>query len=320
LKQFYWDSYQIVQEYAPHWITLFHDSFRLNPDIWGNFMVNCNNYALDTHRYQAWAWEMPVDWFVNNACDDGDIMRLMESIGIPVIVGEWSLATDNCAMWLNGFNDNVPGYPKVTCELVSCPDPYMGLDQPGAPPDKTKGVQGPWGTGGSSYVEHGMCPRDKMFENDDEVMKSLGYAKFNSYDLGTHGQFFWNFRTEFEPRWDFQEAAKNGWLPTSFDDDSIGEMVNACPYSYFNVPTKKPTSYQKSLQEKFAVDNFNTYKLFGALTFLNFLLGMVYIIRRVVLSKRKYAYTPITETYTEKLKLSGIQMQTMPQYQVDVNI
>ena len=34
-------------------------------------------------------------------------------------------------MWLNGFNDNVPGYPKVTCEMVKCPDPYMGPDQPG---------------------------------------------------------------------------------------------------------------------------------------------------------------------------------------------
>jgi len=26
--------------------------------------------------------------------------------GVPIIVGEWSLATDNCAMWLNGLNDN----------------------------------------------------------------------------------------------------------------------------------------------------------------------------------------------------------------------
>jgi len=26
--------------------------------------------------------------------------------GVPIVVGEWSLATDNCAMWLNGLNDN----------------------------------------------------------------------------------------------------------------------------------------------------------------------------------------------------------------------
>jgi glucan 1,3-beta-glucosidase len=27
----------------------------------------------------------------------------MEDAGMPVVVGEWSLATDNCAMWLNGW-------------------------------------------------------------------------------------------------------------------------------------------------------------------------------------------------------------------------
>ena len=42
-----------------------------------------------------------------------------------------SLATDNCAMWLNGFNDNVPGYPVVKCQRVECPPPYMGYEQPG---------------------------------------------------------------------------------------------------------------------------------------------------------------------------------------------
>ena len=30
LKDFYWESYQIVQKLAPHWITLLHDSFRLS--------------------------------------------------------------------------------------------------------------------------------------------------------------------------------------------------------------------------------------------------------------------------------------------------
>ena len=32
---------------------------------------------------------------------------------MPMIVGEWSLATDNCAMRLNGLNDNLPGGPKA---------------------------------------------------------------------------------------------------------------------------------------------------------------------------------------------------------------
>ncbi|KAL3895211.1 MAG: hypothetical protein SGPRY_013574, partial [Prymnesium sp.] len=60
---------------------------------------------------------------------------------MPMIVGEWSLATDNCAMWLNGFNDNLPGYPKVSCGMVQCPPPYMGFSQPGCPPDPSLPLQ-----------------------------------------------------------------------------------------------------------------------------------------------------------------------------------
>lgn len=77
------------------------------------------------------------------------------------------VSQDNCAMWLNGFNDNIDGYPKVQCEMVPCPAPYMG-PQRGAPPDTSKGKQGPFGTG-SSTPEFGMCPIDKPFENEEEV-------------------------------------------------------------------------------------------------------------------------------------------------------
>ena len=42
----------------------------------------------------------------------------------------------------------VPGYPKVICEMIVCPDPYMGKGvQPGAPPDPTLGEQDPYGLG-----------------------------------------------------------------------------------------------------------------------------------------------------------------------------
>lgn len=106
LKEFYWRTYQLVQLKAPHWITLLADSFRLSPSNFENFMRNCDNYAIDTHIYQAWAWPNPVQWFQQHACMDGDNILLMESLGVPIVVGEWSLATDNCAMWLNGLNDN----------------------------------------------------------------------------------------------------------------------------------------------------------------------------------------------------------------------
>lgn len=48
------ESYLIIQQEAPRMLTLLHDSFRLNIDIWGDFMQGCQNYAFDTHIYQAW--------------------------------------------------------------------------------------------------------------------------------------------------------------------------------------------------------------------------------------------------------------------------
>jgi glucan 1,3-beta-glucosidase len=79
-------------------------------------------------------------------------------------------------MWLNGFNDNVDGYPKVQCDMIPCPPPYMGKDQPGAPPDPKLGKQGPFGTG-ESTPKYGMCPIDKAFPNNDEVL-SLPISSF----------------------------------------------------------------------------------------------------------------------------------------------
>jgi hypothetical protein len=38
LKDFYWQSYQIVQKGAPSWITLLHDSFRLSVGV---FVLCC---------------------------------------------------------------------------------------------------------------------------------------------------------------------------------------------------------------------------------------------------------------------------------------
>ena len=86
-------------------------------------------------------------------------------------------------------------------------------------------------TGGESFVKYGMCPKDKSFPDEDEQVKKLAYAKLRSFDRNTHGQFFWNFRTEFEPRWDFAQAVKKGWLPTDYTHIETMELIdNSCNY------------------------------------------------------------------------------------------
>ena len=110
-------------------------------------LPGCPERALDTHIYQAWNDPNSRYSFYSDACQQKARIASMENAFGPVIVGEWSLATDNCAMWLNGFNDNLPGFPRLPCKYIECSVPYTGKGQiPGTPVDPAKPLQGPFGT------------------------------------------------------------------------------------------------------------------------------------------------------------------------------
>ena len=207
---------------------------------------------MDTHIYQAWRDPDSRIGFYTDACRQKSAIANMERAFGPVIVGEWSLATDNCAMWLNGFNDNLPGFPRLPCKYIPCAEPYMGKGvQPGAPPDATKPFQGPYGTGMSGPI-FGLCPvgRDwlkessgnpqtghdwvrappqapKHLDDTDNVMTHLAQKKINAFSNVGHGFYFWNFRTDVdEPHWSYMSAVKRGWIPKGdLKDDKI---KNAC--------------------------------------------------------------------------------------------
>lgn len=183
----------------------------------------------------------------------------MEAQFGPVIVGEWSLATDNCAMWLNGFNDNLPGFPRAACKYIPCAEPYMGPDQPGTPVDPSKPIQGPYGTGMSGPI-FGLCPVDRDWlkessgnpvtgrdwirgppnapphlDDTDDVMMHLAKKKINAFSNVGIGFYFWNFRTDlYEPHWSYMLALERGWIPdynlndkrilTACDKEDTGEF------------------------------------------------------------------------------------------------
>ncbi|CAB9518827.1 Probable glucan 1,3-beta-glucosidase A [Seminavis robusta] len=251
LKRFYWEGYLIVKRKAPFWKYIMHDSFRLDPNIWGGFMAGCPERALDTHIYQAWRAPDSRIGFYQDACNQKGIIATMEREFGPTIVGEWSLATDNCAMWLNGFNDNLPGFPMLPCKYIPCSAPYMGTDQPGTPVDPTKPIQGPFGTGMSGPI-YGYCPvgRDWLKESsgnpitgrdwvrappdappkyDDtlNVMRNLAHKKINAFSGIGHGFYFWNFRTDlYEPKWSYMLALELGMIPKgNLNDEAV---ISAC--------------------------------------------------------------------------------------------
>ncbi|KAJ0398726.1 hypothetical protein ATCC90586_008653 [Pythium insidiosum] len=232
LKTYYWKSYKRVKALAPHWKFVLHDSFRFGREFWLDFMRGCPDIAIDTHIYQAWMNPGTKEDFFSNACQQKYTITDIENAVMPVIVGEWSLGTDNCAMWLNGFNDNLPGFPKVICQLRHCPveSTYLGKGFPGTPLDTTKPIQGPYGTG-TSGPSFGLCPVNsnvtfgqKTPKDELQFMKQLMAKKLNAWLLG-HGFYFWNFKTELDTRWDFLALVRAGIMPKNIsdyaDDDGI---------------------------------------------------------------------------------------------------
>ncbi|TDH70339.1 hypothetical protein CCR75_002902 [Bremia lactucae] len=236
LKEYYWKSYKRVKARAPHWKFVLHDSFRFGVAYWSQFMRGCPDIALDTHIYQAWNSPGTSTDYFSNACQQKYTIAEMENAMMPVIVGEWSLGTDNCAMWLNGFNDNLPGFPTVQCQTTKCPiqSTYLGNNFPGTPLDTTRPIQGPYGTG-QSGPSFGDCPitSNTSFNQqtaDDELVftRNLNLKKLNAFAVG-HGWYFWNFKTEFGSRWNFLDLVRKGAFPKNVSsyhaDDNV---LTAC--------------------------------------------------------------------------------------------
>ena len=216
-------------------------------------MRGCPDRALDTHIYQAWLDPASHASFFANACQQKKNIAAMEQAFGPIVVGEWSLATDNCAMWLNGFNDNLPGFPRLPCKYIPCAESYMNdeeYQQPGTPVDPSKPIQGPYGTGMSGPV-WGLCPvgRDWVLETDPEhgqdfvhtpaeapprrddtnaVMSALALKKINAFSGIGHGFYFWNFRTDLdEPHWSYMAALERGWIPSgNLNSDTVNDACH----------------------------------------------------------------------------------------------
>jgi len=127
----------------------------------------------------------------------------------------------------------------------------MGDEQPGAPVDSGKGLQGPYGTG-MSGPSYGLCPvdRDWMTERynhdesgsscvnspptapkgrdgTDEVMSNLALKKISAFSGVGHGYYFWNFRTDLDtPQWSYMLALERGWIPKG--DLKEDRIINSC--------------------------------------------------------------------------------------------
>lgn len=79
-----------------------------------------------------------------------------------------------------------------------------------------------------SAAADGQCPTGRAWRapSDQEATSSLALKHLNAWSVG-HGWFFWNFKTELEPKWDYIRSVANGWLPSDAQGNHA-EVYNAC--------------------------------------------------------------------------------------------
>ena len=106
LKIFYRNVRELMRERAPHLKFVFHDSFHDDPSEWSDLFDDddIENVVVDNHYYR-YPFE-PENTSVEAVCDfyKAQVEKL-KAHKYEVWIGEWSLATDNCALWIGGFND-----------------------------------------------------------------------------------------------------------------------------------------------------------------------------------------------------------------------
>ena len=158
LKNFYRTVRTMMQKKAPKLTFVFHDAFQFSGNVWNDLFEDTKQVALDTHAYMAW-WGAKNQ--IGEYCDAyGTGLSEAANIKYDVWVGEWSLATDVCAMWLGGLNDQSSPY-VFTCSTVPCP--YSYLPEPYAVDfDRTAESLGPYG-GNPQTVHYGNCASDSDY-------------------------------------------------------------------------------------------------------------------------------------------------------------
>ena len=227
LKNFYQTVFNIFSEHMDNTkVYIIHDSFRTW--LWKDFeLINPKNMTIyiDTQQYTAWNDR----YYSFYTLIDSSSKWQSPKAKYQYIVGEWSLAIDNCQMWLNGFMDNIPNYPLFYCSYQLCPR----YNEQKYKEYLLNAINGPFGTGDSFPTNDLKCPisislKDYFHVNDDEsvMAKKLFNAKSTAFFRESAGAIFWNFKTETGSyQWDFLSYINliNGYAKESVNYKSTNE-------------------------------------------------------------------------------------------------
>jgi glucan 1,3-beta-glucosidase len=179
LRQFYLDGYEVVRRHLPadRVAVVVHDAF-LGAQAWKGFMLppRYENVVLDVHLYHVFTEDELVctpEQHVEHA------YNVHMDTDLWTIVGEWSLATTDCARYLNGLG--------------------LGSRWDGTHPSRVgKGPIRPNATCASP-------------QGDEQFLRAFYTAQTTAYER-VNGWFFWNFRAD-DVEWSYLDILKRAIVP-----------------------------------------------------------------------------------------------------------
>ncbi|KAJ2716482.1 hypothetical protein H4R19_000621 [Coemansia spiralis] len=197
IARFYQLAYNRIKAVAPQVAVVFHDAF-LPAAEWGDLVpLNMTDTILDTHIYHVFddsGLKLTAAGHISRACADGQPIGNFNE-RTRTICGEFSLATTDCARWLNGF-------------------------QRGARWDGTYLRTTPIATDASCSGKESI---GAWSAHKRAALQQFAMAQLEAYERGS-GWIFWNFKTESADAWNYIKLAQAGIIPSP----PVGRSFGVC--------------------------------------------------------------------------------------------
>ncbi|KAK8854773.1 hypothetical protein IAR55_003512 [Kwoniella newhampshirensis] len=196
-RQYWYDAYGAARyPWAPQGSSaksgleiVIHDGFQplstfdnyMTEPTYEDVFLDTHNYQVFNDDYQTWTW----DRHISEIC--GKASTYSQS-PLNLMVGEWSLATTDCAKYLNGrgIGSRYDGS-------------YSGSTYHGTCSDKSNDV--------SQYSNEYKAFMRKFFDVQTQV-----------YERNGQGYIHWTWKTEDAGDWSYKAGLDGGWIPQNAAD------------------------------------------------------------------------------------------------------
>jgi len=190
VRQFFQDAYSAVRSVSsPNMKIMIGDAF-LGVDSWQNFLTSpsAQGVLMDYHEYQIFSvpeLQRSLDEHIAFACSLIPDLSNFNKQNLWTVLGEWSAASTDCALWLNGRN--------VGARWDGTWNPGPGTPVLGS----CAGLTGDSGNFSSDYKT--------FLRKYWEVQVDIGES--------VQGWVWWTWKAENADEWDYQKGLAGGYIP-----------------------------------------------------------------------------------------------------------